>query len=387
MKPLKEFLPFSKPEIGEEEIAEVADTLRSGWITTGPKSARFEKDFAEYLGVKHALAVASATAGLHISYLALGVKPGDEVITTPMTFACTLSMLLLLGAKPVLVDIDRETGNIDPKLIERAVTPRTVGIVPVHYAGQPVDIDAIRKIADAHGLWVMEDAAHAAGARYKGKKIGSHSEIVNFSFHPIKNMTTGEGGLVATNDDALAARIKRLRFHGMDKDAFDRYDKKGALHYSIAEPGFKYNFMDIQAAIGIHQLKKLDAMNAARTKLAAHYDKLFRGFKGIRPLGKVGYDIHHSWHLYVIVVQSEQHGVERDDVMLALKELNIGNAVHFRAAHLHPFAEGRVAARPGDLPNAEYLSDRIISIPFYPSMPHETADVVVEALGEIIAGK
>src|SRR6185369_5118283 len=172
MKPLKEFLPFSKPEIGEDEIAEVADTLRSGWITTGPKSARFEKDFAQYLGVKHALAVASATAGLHISYLALGVKPGDEVITTPMTFACTLSMLLLLGAKPVLVDVERETGNIDPKLIEAAITPRTVGIVPVHYAGQPVDIDAIRAIADRHGLWIMEDAAHAAGAEYKGKKIG-----------------------------------------------------------------------------------------------------------------------------------------------------------------------------------------------------------------------
>jgi dTDP-4-amino-4,6-dideoxygalactose transaminase len=337
--------------------------------------------------VKHALAAASATAGLHISYMALGVKPGDEVITTPMTFACTLSLLLLLGATPVLVDIDKETGNIDPRLIERAVTPRTVGIVPVHYAGQPVDIDAIRKIAEANGLWVMEDAAHAAGAAYKGKKIGSHSEIVNFSFHPIKNMTTGEGGLVATNDDALATRIKRLRFHGMDKDAFDRYDKKGALHYSIVEPGFKYNFMDIQAAIGIHQLKKLDAMNAARTKLAAHYDKLFSTFKGIRLLGRVSYDIKHSWHLYVVVVESEKHGIGRDDVMLELKERNIGSSVHFRAAHLHPFTEGRVAARPGDLPNAEYLSDRIISIPFYPSMPHETAEVVVEALGEIIAGK
>ena len=387
MQPLKEFLPFSKPELGDEEINEVADSIRSGWITTGPKTARFEKNFADYVGVKHGLAVSSATAGLHVSYLALGVKPGDEVITTPMTFACTLSMLMLIGATPVLVDVERDTGNLDPKLLEAAITPRTVGIVPVHYAGQPVDIDAIRAIADRHGLWVMEDAAHASGAEYKGKKIGGHSEIVNFSFHPIKNMTTGEGGLVATNDDKLSERIQRLRFHGMDKNAFDRYDKKGALHYSITEPGFKYNFMDIQAAIGIHQLAKLDAMNAARTKLAAHYDKLFSGFNGIRPLGKVSYDIKHSWHLYIAVIESEKHGIDRDTMMLELKERNIGSSVHFRAAHLHPFAEGRVPQRPGDLPHAEYLSDRIVSLPFFPSMPHETAELVVEALAEVLQGK
>jgi dTDP-4-amino-4,6-dideoxygalactose transaminase len=285
------FLPFARPALGEEEIAEVVDTLRSGWITTGPKVERFTAAFAEYVEGRFAVPVSSATAGLHVALLALGVGPGDEVITTPLTFVATLNTIVQCGAVPVLADIDAATLNVRVEEISKRVTAKTKVIVPVHYVGQPADLDPILELAAGRGIAVLEDAAHAVGSEYKGRKIGSFPTTSVFSFHPNKNITTGEGGMVVTDDEAVFEKASLLKFHGMDREAWKRFAKSGSPRYDVALPGFKYNMMDIQAALGIHQLPRLPGFIAERARLAARYDRLLSGVAGLILPQRVAYPV------------------------------------------------------------------------------------------------
>lgn len=379
-----DFLPFSRPTIRQAEIDEVADTLRSGWITTGPKAERFEKDFAAYTGFPHALALSSATAGQHIGLIALGVKPGDEVITTPMTWASTVNMIEVNGATPVFVDIHRSTLQIDEELVAAAVTPRTVGVIPVHYAGAPAHMDPILAVARAHGLWVFEDAAHGVGCFYKGTHVGCFDRLGVFSFHPIKNMTTGEGGVLVTRDDALAARLRALRFHGLEKQAWNRYAEGGSPQVEITLPGFKYNFMDIQAALGIHQLASVNRFNEQRRELAALYDQLFAGVPEVEPLAAPAYDHVHTRHLYVIKVLDSAR-LTRDQLIGELKARNVGTGIHFRAVHTQPYYAGKYPQWVGALPAAEWVSERLCSIPLFPLMTEDDVRYVVEAIKDALA--
>ncbi len=379
-----EFLPFSRPTIRQLEIDEVVDTLRSGWITTGPKAERFEKQFAAYTGFPHALALSSATAGQHIGLIALGVKPGDEVITTPMTWASTVNMIEVLGATPVFVDIHRSTLQIDESQLEAAVTPRTVGIIPVHYAGAPADMDSILAVARRHGLWVFEDAAHGVGCLYRGAHVGCFDRLGVFSFHPIKNMTTAEGGVLVTRDDALAAKLRALRFHGLEKQAWNRYAEGGSPQVEIVLPGFKYNFMDIQAALGIHQLASIGAFNSRRRELADLYDRLLLEVPEIETLGVPSYDHFHTRHLYVVKVL-ESVGITRDEFVAELKARNVGTGIHFRAVHTQPYYAAKYPRWVGALPVAEWVSDRLLSIPLFPLMTEDDVHYVVAAIKDVLA--
>jgi dTDP-4-amino-4,6-dideoxygalactose transaminase len=379
-----EFLPFSRPTIRQVEIDEVVDTLRSGWITTGPKAERFEKDFAAYTGFPHALALSSATAGQHIGLIALGLAPGDEVITTPMTWASTVNMIEVAGATPVFVDIHRSTLQIDEGRIEAAVTERTVGIIPVHYAGAPADMDPILAVARRHGLWVFEDAAHGVGCLYKERHVGCFDRLGVFSFHPIKNMTTGEGGVLVTRDDTLAARLRALRFHGLEKQAWNRYAEGGSPQVEITLPGFKYNFMDIQAALGIHQLESVNRFNEQRRDLADLYDQLLAEVPEVEPLAPPAYDHVHTRHLYVIKVL-ESAGLTRDRFIAELKERNVGTGIHFRAVHTQPYYAGKYPRWAGALPVAEWVSERLCSIPLFPLMTDDDVRYVVAAVKDVLA--
>ncbi len=379
-----EFLPFSKPQIGQEEIDEVVDSLKSGWITTGPKVQKFESLFTGYTGSPHAVAVNSATSGLHIAYLAAGIKPGDEVITSPMTFISTVSMLVAIGAKPVLADIDLKTLNIDPAQIEKKITPKTKAIVPVHFAGLPCDMDAINAIAKKHNLVVIEDAAHAIGTYYKGKSAGTLSDAAVFSFHPIKNITTGEGGMITTPHPSWHDELMLTRFHGMSKSAWKRYAKGGTPVYSIERLGYKYNMMDIQAAIGIHQLKKLPEFNEKRTRLANAYHKHFTKFPEIRLQQTVTYDHVHSWHLYVIVLDPRKINIHRNDFVGEMGELNIGTGVHFTAVHHHPYYADLLRGQETDLPVSSEVSENILSLPLHPGLDDQDAADVIDAVTSLI---
>lgn len=381
----EKFLPFSIPTIEEEEIAEVVDSLRSGWITTGPKVKIFEDAFKSYVGAPFAVPLSSATAGLHLAYLAMGLGEGDEVITSPMTFAATVNMIVRVGARPVLADVEPGTLNIDPASIRKKITERTKAIVPVHFAGLPCDMDPILDLAAEFGLKVLEDAAHAAGTEYKGRRIGSLDTVSVFSFHPIKNLTTGEGGMVCTRDEKLAEEISLLKFHGMSREAWKRYSAQGTPNYDIVLPGFKYNMMDIQAAIGIHQLAKLDRFNDRRTEIALYYNEAFADVKEIRVPGTAPYDYRHAWHLYTPLVRIEDLAIDRDAFMAELKKENIGAGLHFKAVHHHPWYRENLPVPPGDLPNADYASDRILSLPLFPRMTMEDAKDVVEAVKRVIS--
>ncbi|MFO0981097.1 MAG: aminotransferase class V-fold PLP-dependent enzyme [Planctomycetota bacterium] len=380
----KPFLPISRPSLGDDEINEVVDSLRSGWITTGPKVQKFEEALKAYVGSKEMVAIASATAGLHVALLALDLKPEDEVITTPMTFAATLNTIMLAGAKPVLVDIDPDTLQIRPELVASAITSRTRVLMPVHFAGQPVDLDALRALARNHGLRMLEDAAHAIGTEYQGEKIGARADIAVFSFHPMKNITTGEGGAIATSDAALAERTRLLRFHGITKDAWKRYSSSGTPRYQVMLPGLKYNMMDIQAALGIHQLKKLDRFIERRTALAHRYHELLEGIPGVRPFAAVRYPHRHAWHLYIIRVDQAKAGLSRDQLIGALAEDGIGTGLHYEAAHLHPYYREHLNLA-GKLPAAELCSEQILSIPFFPDMTEEDQQRVAESIKSHVA--
>jgi len=374
----KNYLPYCQPSIGKEEIKEVVDTLKSGWLTMGPRAIKFEEMIARYTKAKYAVVLNSCTAALHLSLIALGIGKGDEVITTPFTFASTGNVIIQVGAKPVFVDIERKTFNIDPKEIEKAITSKTKAIMPVHYAGQACDMTAIMKIAKKYHLFVIEDAAHMIGAEYKGKKIGTFGDTTCFSFYATKNMTTGEGGAVTTNDKTLAEKIMVLRLHGISKDAWKRYDKKGSWYYEIEECGWKYNITDIQAALGIHQIKKLDKFNKIRRKYAQIYNRELSGIKGIiTPYEKP--NVKHVYYLYPILLEN----YNRDEFIEKMAQNGIGCSVHFIPLHLHPFYQ-KLGYKKGDFPNAEWVYEREVSLPLYPKMKYSDLLFVAKTIKNIL---
>ena len=383
----EQFLPFSRPSISREAINEVVACLESGWITTGPRVKKFEDDLKSYVSAPHALVLSSATAGLHLVLASLQLKPGDEVITTPMTFAATLNTIVLTGGKPVLVDVEPWTYNMDVTKIEKAVTKSTRAIMPVHFAGLPVDLDPVYDVAKKYNLRVVEDAAHAIGAEYKGKRIGSFGDIQVFSFHPNKNMTTGEGGCVVTRDDKMAEAVALLRFHGMDREAWNRFGKKGSQHYEIIAPGYKYNMMDIQAALGLHQLKQLDGFIKRRTELAVRYGKLLSGWPQWSLPKEPFYSHLHAWHLYTPLINPDAAGMGRDEFMQGMKDRNIGTGLHYRAVHLYPYYREQFGFKRGDFPNAETISDRIVSLPLFPAMTDSDQDRVIAAMDDLFRRK
>lgn len=382
----EDFLPFAKPSVSEEAILDVADSIRSGWLAMGPKTIRFEENFAKYTGASYALSVNSATAGLHCALMALGIGPGDEVITTPMTFAATANAILFTGAKPVFADIDRRTLGIVPENIARAVTKATKAVIPVHFAGMPCDMDQIEAIAAAHGLAVVEDAAHALGASYKGRRIGADRgarHLSVFSFHPTKNITTGEGGMICTEDQELAEKIMVLRQNGMSKGAWNRYAAKGSANYDIFFPGLKYTMMDIQAAIGNSQLAELESFNRRRAEIAAFYLRELAGVRGLILPQRAPWEHEHSWHIFTPFVDIDRLGFTRDEFMARMKERSIGTALHYQALHLFTCYHEVTGKGRGDLPEAEYVSDRIVSLPLFPAMTDGDARDAVAAIKEV----
>jgi len=380
----KTFLPFARPSIGEEEISELADTLRSGWITTGPKVERFTAAFAEYVQGRFAVPVSSATAGLHVALLALGVGPGDEVITAPMTFVATLNTIVHAGARPVLADIDASTLNVRVEEIEHRLTPRTRAILPVHFVGQPADLDPILELAASRGIAVLEDAAHAVGAEYKGRRIGSFPTTSVFSFHPNKNMTTGEGGMVVTDDESVFEKASLLKFHGMDRESWKRFARAGSPRYDVVLPGFKYNMMDIQAALGLHQLKRLEGFLQERRRLADRYNERLTGVAGLILPQRVPYPIRHAWHLYTPLLDLDRVRIGRDRFQEELKKRNIGTGLHYTAAHEFSYYASGFGWRPEDFPEAHFVSERILSLPLFPGLTDADQDDVIEAVSEVL---
>jgi dTDP-4-amino-4,6-dideoxygalactose transaminase len=428
-KPIRQsFLPYASPSIGDEEIAEVVDSLRSGWITAGPKVKRFQSDFAEYVDSRHAIAVNSCTAGLHIALTALGIGPGDEVIVPTLTFCSTANVVVHLGARPVLVDVG-EDFNVTAEAIEAAITPRTKAIIPVHYSGQACDLETIYALAARHNLPVVEDAAHAVGATYHGHKIGSDAlplslvgrggqgvrvatplaategqdetgsdalplplvgrggrgvrVVTVFSFYAIKNMTTGEGGMITTADETLVEPMRLLTLHGMSRDSWKRYTSAGSWYYEVVLPGYKDNMTDIQAALGIHQLRRLDDFITTRQRYAGLYDQAFADLPEVEtPV--VRSDRNHVYHLYVIRLQLDRLAIDRAQFIEALKAQDIGTSVHFIPVHLHPFYQERFGYRRGDLPQAEAIYDRIVSLPLYPRMTEADVVDVIQAVRHIV---
>ena len=385
------FLPFTRPMVGAEEIAEITDSILSGWITTGPKAARFEEALREYNGVKHCLTMNSATTAQEITMQLLGLQPGDEVITTSLTWVSTLSTVVLQGGVPVLVDIDPVTLNLDPAKLEQAITPRTKGIIPVHLTGLPVPMVAVWQVAEAHGLWVVEDAAQAMGAHYAGRKIGADPRSVFsvYSFHPNKNMTTGEGGAIVAHDDTHVPRINRLRFHGIEKDAWKRFGKEGSPHIDVMEPARKANFMDLQAAMGLHQIKKLDGFNARREHLFKRYLELMKDMEEVM-LPIPGDAVHgHCFHLFVLRIHPEKAGMDRDTFVARLKDENIGTGIHYRPSHVHSFYRDYYAQKPhalpkDGLPHSEWSGERLLSLPLWPGLTEADQDQVVAAIRQVL---
>lgn len=377
---MKEFLPFSVPSMGEDEIAAVAEVLRSGWITTGPKCQQLESAFSQYVGAKHAIAVSSATGGMHVTLMALGIGAGDEVITPSQTWVSTINIITLLGAEPVMVDVDRDTLMVQPAQIEAAITEKTKAIIPVHYAGAPADLTALREIAARHNIPLIEDAAHAVGTRFGDEMIGSQGTAI-FSFHAIKNMTCAEGGMVVTDDDELADKVRCFKFHGLAVDAFDRQALGRKPQAEVVAPGYKYNLADINAAIALVQLEKLPAMNARRQELVARYRKALRG-SPLLPLTVPEYPHHHAWHLFMVRVDKDLCGIDRNTMMEKLKEHGIGTGLHFRAAHTQKYYREKYPDLR--LPNTEWNSASLMTLPLFPDMQDSDVDRVVKAISDIL---
>jgi dTDP-4-amino-4,6-dideoxygalactose transaminase len=377
-------IPYARPSIGDAEIAEVEACLRSGWLSTGPRAQRFERELAARLGVKHALGACSGTAALHLAVLAAGIGPGDEVITTPMTWVSTANVLLHAGARPVFVDVEPGTLNIDCTRIEAAISPRTRALLPVHFAGQPCDEDALAELARKHGLKLIEDAAHALGASYRGKPIGTFGDATMFSFHPAKNLTTGEGGALVTASDDIAARATRLRFHGIGQTPESRFGGRGAGAYDVVEAGFKYNFTDLQGAIGLLQLVRLDEMNARRTRLAELYLEQLARVPHVEPLARAPYEHVNAWHLMVVKLEVEALTASRFEVIAELKEKGVAPGLHFVPLHLQTLYRPMVDD-PTRLAVATDAFDRILSLPLYPDMTDDDVTTVVVALADVVA--
>lgn len=380
------YIIFGSPYIGREEIAEMVKTLRSGWIGTGPKVAKFEKQVSQYTGAKYALALNSCTAGLHLSLLVSGIGQGDEVITTPLTFCATVNTIIHSGATPVFVDVDRLTMNLDAAKIEKAITKKTKAIMPVHLAGRPCEMEAIMKIAKKHKLIVIEDAAQALGSEYNGKKIGHIGDLTCFSFYVTKNIITGEGGLVTTDNKDFADKIKIYALHGMSKDAWKRYSDNGYKHYEVIYPGFKYNMTDMQASLGIHQLKRITAFDKTRQKIWGLYNAGFRDLPvGLpAPFAK---NTQHNKHLYTLIIDREKCGISRDKFILELHRRGIGTGVHFIPVHLHKYYRERFGYKKGDYPNAEYIGERTVSLPISPKLTKADTGRIIKAVREVIFKK
>jgi dTDP-4-amino-4,6-dideoxygalactose transaminase len=388
------FIPFHVPTIGEEEINEVAAVLRSGWLTTGPRTAQFEQEFRAYVGSNYALAVNSCTAGLHLALAALKIGPGDEVITTPLTFCATVNVILHVGATPVLADVGAD-GNIDPASVAEHITKRTRAVIPVHLAGLPCEMDALWSLARKQGLHVVEDAAHAVGSHYRGWPIGAgnprtgeRSDAVAFSFYATKTLTTGEGGMVSSHDESLAEQMRILCLHGISKDAWNRYADRGSWFYEVLASGFKYNLSDIQSAIGIHQLRKLEEFIEVRARLARRYHD------GLANVGEVELPpdhsgSRHSWHLYMLRLNLEKLEINRDEFIRELRRKNIASSVHFIPIPLHPFFAPYANHPENRCPRALELYPRLVSLPLYPALREEQVDYVVASIKEIAwsAGK
>jgi dTDP-4-amino-4,6-dideoxygalactose transaminase len=380
-----DFLTFGRPLIGEDEIAEVVDTLRSGWIGFGPKCLRFESEFARYAHARFAVSVNSATAALHLALIAAEVHPGDEVITTPLTFAATANVICHVGARPVFVDVEPRTQNLDPTRLEAAITPRTRAIMPVHMAGWPCEMDAIEEIATRHGLQVVEDAAHAAESWYERRKVGSLSRFTAFSFYATKNLTTAEGGMLTTDDETVVDRLRALRLHGLDKDAWKRYSPGGFVPYQTLEPGFKYNMTDLMASLGLHQLARLERNLQTREHLWRLYDRGLADLDGVTtPQIQDAPGSRHARHLYTIQLQLERLDVDRAQFMDALGAENIGTGIHFVPVHLHQYYAETWGYRRGDFPHAEHIGDRTVSLPLSASMSEDDAIDVITALHKVV---
>ncbi len=378
-----QLLPFHKPEITDDDVQSVVETLRSGWLTTGPKVKRFEEDFARYLGCSHAVAVNSGTAALHLALDAIGIQEGDEVIVPTMTFAATAEVVLYFKANPVLVDCQPDTLNLDPDQIESAITPRTKAIIPVHMGGQPCDMNSILELARHHDLKVIEDAAHALPAAYHGKKVGTMGDITCFSFYATKTITTGEGGMATTENPDWANRMRTMSLHGISLDAWDRYTDKGSWYYEIIHPGYKYNLTDIAAALGIEQLKRCDRFWEARRRIASHYHEAFADLAEVRiPMSLP--DVQHAWHLYIIQLDPERMRTNRQDFIKALKGQNIGTSVHFIPLHLHPFYRDKFHYQPENFPQASAVFERIVSLPIYPAMTEADVRDVIVAVRKLV---
>jgi len=380
----EEFLVFGAPLIGEEEKREVLDCLETGWIGTGPKVARFEKAFREYKCAEYAIAVHSCTAALHLSLLAAGIGEGDEVITTALTFGATVNSIIHAGARPVLADVDPHTGNIDPAAVEAAITARTKAVLPVHYAGRPCEMDALCEIADRHGLLIVEDCAHAIETEYKGRPAGTFGALGCFSFYVTKNVVAGEGGMVITSDDGYADRIKMLALHGMTKDAWKRFGDEGYVHYKIADCGFKYNMMDLQAALGIHQLDRVERNLVRRRQVWLRYEQGLGDCPLTLPPPPEP-DTRHAYHLFTILVDPDRAGLSRDDFLSAMTAENIGVGVHYESIPTHPFYRERYGWRPEDFPNALRIGEQTVSLPLSAKLSDRDVEDVVCAVRKILS--
>jgi len=381
-----EFIPYALPLTGEEEIAEVIDTIRSGWLTTGPKTKKFEQDFSEFVGAKYSLAVNSATAGLHLGLEAMGVGPGDKVITTVHTFTATAEVIRYMGADPIFVDIEGDSFNIDCDAVEQALigNPEVKVILPVHYAGQAANMTKIMSLAKRYNVKVMEDAAHAIPSTHNGHMIGTFGDITVYSFYANKTITTGEGGMIVTNNDDYAKRIGCMRLHGISKDVFDRFTStKPSWHYEVVAPGFKYNMTDIAASLGLHQLKKAWLLQERRKAIALKYNKAFVDLPLQTPWIVNDKDVH-SWHLYVVQLNLDEITVSRDRFIEILAEKGIGTSVHYIPLHFHPYWQETYALAADDFPKSTKAFHRIVSLPNYPKMSDEQVSKVIEVVREVM---
>lgn len=378
------WMPFCLPDISEAEVRAVGDAVRSGWWAKGPRTIEFEKRFAEYVGAKHCVALNSCTAALHLALVTAGIGPGDEVITTPLTFASTANTILHVGATPVFADIDPDTGLIDPSEIEKKITPRTRAVVPVHYSGLPADLGRIGKICEEHGLFLSEDAAHAVETRFDGELIGHHPRgAVSYSFYATKNLACGEGGALVTDDDEIAMRARVLSSHGMSAGAWNRYGKEGSWRYDIEEPGYKYNMFDIQAALALTQLSRMEDMQRRRFEAVRVYEDAFEGVPELRTQKTPAY-AHHSRHLYILRIVPERLTLSRDQFIEELKARNVGVSVHFIALHTMGAYVKRFGFKPGDFPRAYAFSESEISLPLYSNLGVENAVYVADAVLDIV---
>jgi dTDP-4-amino-4,6-dideoxygalactose transaminase len=381
-----DYLVFGQPLIEEPEIQEVVKSLRAAWLGTGPKVAEFEKRIARYKGVKHAVALNSCTAGLHLSCLALGLQPGDEVIVPAMTFCATVNSVIHAGATPVIADVDAATFNLDPEQVRRRITPRTRALMPVHFAGRACAMDALIAIAREHGLKIIEDCAHAIETEFQGRKAGTLGDCGVLSFYSTKNIVTGEGGMVLTNDDAIAARIKMLGLHGMSQDAWKRFSDDGYRHYEVVEVGFKYNMMDLQAAIGMHQIGRIDDYWQRRMAVWKKYQEAFADLPVGRP-APLEAGSRHALHLYTLLVDPRRTRVSRDQLIIELHRRKIGTGVHYRAIPVHPVYQKRFGWKPEDYPNAQAIGESTVSLPLSAKLSDADVDDVIAAVRDVLHGR